>query len=212
MSTALRIFLVDDDAKLRATITQGLGESGHTCTSAGAGDEGLQHLLDSPGAYDAVLLDVMMPGLNGWEVLEQLRKAGDDTPVIFLTARDAIDERVKGLELGADDYLPKPFAFAELLARLNAVVRNRRSLPTLTLGDLKLDLARRSLTRSNRRVEISPQEFELLVALVQEPDRVFSRAELLKRVWSLDFDPGTNVVQVQVARLRRKLDNGGPSI
>ena len=208
----LRTFLIDDDAKLRATITRGLEEHGHTCASEGDGQAGLQRLLATPGSFDVILLDVMMPGLNGWQVLEKLRAKGVDTPVIFLTARGAIEERVKGLELGADDYLPKPFAFQELLARMSAVVRNRRALPVLCKGALRLDLARRSVFVGGRRVETSPQEFDLLVVLAEEPERVFSRQELLSRVWNLEFDPGTNVVQVQIARLRRKLDNGGTSL
>ena len=209
MAQGLRVYVVDDDEKLRTTLRKGLEESGHTCESAGDGVRGLEHLLENGSEYDVVLLDVMMPGLDGWELLSRLRAGGIDTPVVFLTAKGELDERVKGLELGAADYLPKPFAFVELLARLNAVVRNRRTLPSVKVGDLVLDLATRTVQLGDRRIEVSPKEFELLATLASEPGRAFSRQELLERVWRMNFDPGTNVVQVQVARLRRKLEGPG---
>jgi len=204
------LLIVDDDAKFRGYISRGLEESGIQCATAGDPDEAM--LLLDEQRFDLILLDVMMPGRSGWEFLEELRKDGDTTPVIFLTARQAVDERVKGLRLGADDYIIKPFEFSELLARIEAVVRRRPNL-TVALGDLKLDLSKRTVERAGRRIDVSPQEFDLLRVLVEARGRVLSRAELLRDVWNIDFDPGTNVVQVQVARLRRKLEaSGGPLI
>lgn len=175
-------------------------------TSA-SGEEALQLLAErGPGAFDLLLLDVMLPGSSGWDVLEHLRRNGDTTPVIFLTARSAVDERVKGLRLGADDYVVKPFEFTELLARIEAVRRRNAHGTTIVLGALRLDLELRVAEIGSRRVEMSPKEFELLVVLVRARGRVLSRAELLERVWGMGFDPGTNVVNVTVARLRRRLE------
>src|SRR5262245_46665952 len=159
-----------------------------------------------------ILLDVMMPALSGWELLHDLREHGRETPVIFVTARDAVEERVKGLRLGADDYVIKPFAFSELLARIEAVIRRRQSLAPIEVFDLRLDLARRQVRRGDRSIDLSPREFDLLLALVRAGGRVLSRSELLREVWSIEFDPGTNVVDVHIGRLRRKVDRHGPPL
>jgi DNA-binding response OmpR family regulator len=159
-----------------------------------------------------ILLDVMMPVKDGWEFLHDLREKGRETPVIFVTARDAVEERVKGLRLGADDYIIKPFAFDELLARIDAVIRRRSALAPMSYGDLELDLARRAVKRGGEQVELSPREFDLLRTLMANHDKVLTRAKLLHEVWGIDFDPETNVVDVHVARLRRKVDRRGPPL
>ncbi len=203
--------IVDDDSKFRRYISRGLEDSGIACRTAEEPDEA-RRLLGQAGPFDLILLDVMMPGRTGWEFLGELREAGIETPVIFLTARQAVEERIKGLRLGADDYIIKPFEFNELLARIEAVVRRRQALPTLELADLRLDLASRTVERGGVRVDMSPQEFDLLRALVESRGKVLSRAQLLKSVWNIDFDPKTNVVQVQIARLRRKIDCFDPPL
>lgn len=210
---AMRILLVDDDPKLRATMRRGLEENGMECVEAASVDEAEEALSTATAPYSMILLDVMMPGRTGWEFLEALRAAGKDVPVIFLTARHEVDERVKGLGLGADDYIIKPFAFSELLARMQAVLRRRDTLPAIQVGNLRLDLAARRVWRGERQVDVSSREFDFLRTLAEKPGTVFHRRELLSKVWNIEFDPGTNVVDVLVARLRRKLDPaGGPLI
>lgn len=206
----MRLLLVDDDPKFRSYISNGLRQSGIDCLAAAGGPEAVKLLerSDTP-PIDLILLDVMMPGQTGWGLLESLREGGRHTPVIFVTARDAVEERVKGLRLGADDYIIKPFAFDELLARIDAVVRRRQSLTPLEFGDLKIDLARRTVARGGKTIDLSPREFDLLRVLSSHHDRVLSRTELLHDVWGIDFDPETNVVDVHIARLRRKLDRLG---
>lgn len=174
------------------------------CETAADADGALAALGGVPG-FDVILLDVMMPGRWGWELLAALRERGDETPVIFVTARQSVDERVRGLRLGADDYIIKPFAFGELLARIEAVARRRRPR-TLAVGDLALDLDHRTLRRGGHPVELSPREFSLLQALAEARGRILTRTALLRTVWGIEFDPGTNVVDVLVARLRRKVD------
>lgn len=209
----MHVLIVDDDPKFRGFLSQGLQESGISTQQVESVDRAFECLEEAREApFDVILLDVMMPERSGWELLESLRKDGDNTPVIFLTARHEVSERVKGLELGADDYVIKPFDFEELLARIQAVVRRRKSNSVLEAGPLRIDLARRIVERDGRRIETSPREFELLHALAERAGETYSRAELLRRVWNLDFDPGTNVVDVLVARLRRKLDVGAPRL
>lgn len=203
--TAARLLVVDDDPKLRGFVQQGLTECGMQCEAVGSGNEALK-ALENSGSYDLLLLDVMMPGLTGWEFLEELRKRGDETPVIFLTAREGVEERIKGLELGADDYVIKPFEFRELLARIHAVLR--RHEPVLRTGDLVVDRSRQSVRRAGEVVDTTRKEFELLCVLSEARGAAVSREELLRLVWGIEFEPGTNVVEVLVARLRRKLDRG----
>ena len=206
----MRCLVVDDDPKFRAYVSSGLEQSGIACQTAGDGAAALQLLEASgEGAFDLILLDVMMPVRTGWELLHDLRERGREIPVIFVTARDAVEERVKGLKLGADDYIIKPFAFEELLARVQAVVRRRQSMPPLEYADLRLDLGRRAVQRGGKVIELSPREFDVLRWLVLHHDRVVSRTELLHEVWGIDFDPETNIVDVHVARLRKKLDKHG---
>lgn len=207
----MRVLIVDDDPKFRATIHRGLDEHGITCHEAGSVDEA-EAAFEAGLVPDLVLLDVMMPDRTGWELLESFRAAGREVPVIFLTARHEVEERVRGLELGADDYVIKPFAFGELLARIQAVLRRRNTLPVLEVGDLRLDLAGRVVERGGKRVEMSAREFDFLRTLAENPGVTFTRKELLSRVWGIEFDPGTNVVDVLVARLRRKLAPTGGSL
>ncbi|MBI5362937.1 MAG: response regulator transcription factor [Planctomycetes bacterium] len=206
----MRCLLVDDDPKFRSYVSSGLEQSGIACQTAEDGAAALQ-VLDQAGegAFDLILLDVMMPVKTGWELLHELREHGRETPVIFVTARDTVEERVKGLKLGADDYIIKPFAFEELVARIDAVIRRRQSMPPLEYADLQLDLGRRAVRRSGKVIELSPREFDVLRWLVMHHDRVVSRTELLHEVWGIDFDPETNIVDVHVARLRKKLDKHG---
>jgi two-component system copper resistance phosphate regulon response regulator CusR len=208
---SLRLLVVDDDPKLRSYLRQGIEENGIECHVAADAEQALAALRQET-AFDLVLLDVMMPGRSGWDLLAELRSGGDETPVIFLTARNAVDERVKGLRLGADDYIIKPFAFSELMARIDAVVRRRRPERTLQIEDLGIDLDERRAWRGSRSIETSPREFELLRTLAEAQGQVLSRSQLLRSVWGIDFDTGTNVVEVLVARLRRKLDCSGTAL
>ncbi|MFT5285650.1 MAG: two-component system copper resistance phosphate regulon response regulator CusR [Planctomycetota bacterium] len=205
----MKVLAVDDDPKFRSFIRRGLEESGIECATACDTTEALEVIeAASPTGFDLILLDVMMPDRTGWELLEDLRARDINTPVIFLTARHAVAERVKGLRLGADDYVIKPFEFAELLARIDAVMR--RGTPTVKeVADLKLDLSRQAAIRDGHRIELSPREFGVLWALAIADGQPLSRDQLLKDVWEIDFEPGTNVVEVVIARLRRKLERHG---
>ena len=202
----MQIVLVDDDPKLCRTLQQGFDELGHTCETFESGEAALARLRDPDKARpDVVLLDVMLPGIDGWELLQRLRDGGEVLPVIYLTARHAVDERVRGLELGADDYVIKPFEFPELYARVQAVMRRRSGRAPVVVGELVLDLDARRASMAGRRLELGDKEFRMLATLAAEPGRIFERPELLRRVWEIGFDPGTNVVDVLVARLRRKM-------
>ena len=202
----MNLVLVDDDPKLCRTLQRGFEDLGHVCETFGSGEDALDRLR-SPDAVrpDLVLLDVMLPGIDGWEVLRRLRDGGERVPVIYLTARHAVEERVQGLELGADDYVVKPFEFPELLARTQAVMRRRQGRKPIEIGELTVDLDARRVSFAGRRLELGDKEFRLIATLASEPERTFDRPELLRRVWEMGFDPGTNVVEVLVARLRRKL-------
>ena len=199
----VRILLVDDDPRTRELLAKGLEESGHSAAQASNGQEALDALLVRREHHDLVLLDVMMPVLDGWQTLQKLRAGLGSTPVIVLTARQELHERVQNLNLGADDYLIKPFAWSELLARIAAVGRRTQSL--LRCGDLEVDTRERQVRCGTRRIELSPREFAVLDHLVREPGKVVSRERLLHEVWGIDFAPDTNVVDVAVSRLRRRL-------
>jgi two-component system copper resistance phosphate regulon response regulator CusR len=199
----MRILVVDDDPRTRELLTKGLVESGHETGEAADGAEALAALGHGEQRYDLVLLDVMMPKLDGWRMLERLRQEQDETPVVMLTARQELHERVQGLNLGADDYLIKPFAWSELLARIDAV--GRRSQSVLRCGDLEIDLRERHVTCGKVRLELSPREFALLDHLARQPGKVVGRKRLLQAVWGITFDPSTNVLDVTVSRLRRRL-------
>lgn len=205
----MRILVVEDERKLARYLQQGLGENGFVVDVAHDGIEG-KHLA-TEGDYDLVLLDVMLPGVDGFGVLSALRKT-KNTPVLMLTARDKVEDRVLGLENGADDYLVKPFAFSELLARVQALLRrggsvNAQEITSLRLGDLELDLVRRKATRAEDRLDLTAKEFTLLALLMRKQGHILSRTQLAEQVWDMNFDSDTNVVEVAVRRLRAKLDD-----
>lgn len=203
----MRILIVEDDPKTAAYLRKGLSENGFVVDVAHTGDEGW--LLAGSGDYDAIVLDVMLPQRDGWSILAALRQAGMQTPVLFLTARDAVEDRVKGLGLGADDYLVKPFAFSELLARIRAILRRNRPLSpeVLRVADLELAPMRHRATRAGVRLDLTPKEFALLLLLVQHAGQVLSRTLIAEAVWDMHFDSDTNVVDVAIRRLRRKMDD-----
>ena len=205
----MRILIVEDERKTREYLAKGLGESGFVVDSAANGVDGLH--LARTADYDLVILDIMLPGIDGWEVLRSLRRERP-TPVLFLTARDEIEDRVHGLELGADDYLVKPFAFAELLARVRTVLRRGavRELEVLRLGDLEVDILRRRVRRGEQRIELTNREFSLLSLLVRRQGEVLSRSSIASQVWDVNFDTDTNVVDVAIRRLRAKVDDPYP--
>lgn len=200
----MKVLIADDDPKVRTFLSQGLGESGLVCRTAADGEAALALARKEP--FDLLLLDVMLPGIQGWDVIEALRAEGIAVPVIFVTARDALDERVRGLQMGGDDYVVKPFAFAELLARIHAVVRRRREAARTVVGDLEIDHARGTVTRAGRLLDLTRTELSLLRCLADHKGQPVSRTELLQCVWGIDFDPGTNMVDVHVRRLRKKVD------
>jgi two-component system copper resistance phosphate regulon response regulator CusR len=205
----MRILIVEDERKTAEYLQQGLREHGFSVDHAGDGIDGLH--LAAEENYQLVILDVMLPGRSGWEVLAELRKL-KSTPVLFLTARDRVEDRVRGLELGADDYLVKPFAFSELLARIRTVLKRspQREPEVLTAGDLELDVARRRVVRGGTRVELTAKEFALLHLLMQRQGEVLSRTMIAEQVWDMNFDSDTNVIDVAVRRLRAKVDESFP--
>ena len=213
-----RILVIDDDARLADYVVQGLREEGFIVDCADNGRDGLFLATDSQ--FDAVVLDRMLPGMDGIAVLKALRAAEVQTPVIMLSALAATDDRIAGLTAGADDYLGKPFAFAELLARVQALLRRRTSgnravEPTLRCGDLEMDRLARQVKRGQggtaRKILLQPREFRLLEYLMLHQGEVVTRTMLLEAVWDYHFDPGTNVIDVHISRLRRKIDDGEPS-
>lgn len=210
----VRVLIVDDEPDVCQYISSMLHSVGVESVVAGDGVRAIQLMNEQrPGYFGIVLLDIVMPEKNGWELLAALREAGDEVPVIFVSGHNAPEERVRGLRLGADDFVVKPFSFDELLARMEAVLRRRRSLAPLCIGELKLDLARRKTERCGKPVDLSPREFDLLLALAKTPGATLSRAQLLFDVWDMRFDPGTNLLDVHLGRLRKKLDkHGRPAI
>ncbi|WP_092412703.1 heavy metal response regulator transcription factor [Collimonas sp. OK307] len=211
----MKILLVEDQQTAANYISKGLREEGMAVDIANNGPDGLHFLLTND--YDVAILDIMLPGLDGWSILETARRAGRQTPILFLTARDEINDRVRGLELGADDYLVKPFAYSELLARIRVILR-RYSAPRpssettmLQIGDLTLDLLKHRAMRNNDRLELTPKEFALLSLLMRRGGEVTSRTVLAEQIWDMNFDSDTNVVEVAVRRLRTKVDDPYPS-
>jgi two-component system copper resistance phosphate regulon response regulator CusR len=211
-----RILLVEDQATAAHYVAKGLGESGFIVDVATNGPDGLHLLLTAD--YDLAILDIMLPGLDGWSILETARKAGRATPVLFLTARDDIEDRVRGLEAGAEDYLVKPYAYAELLARVRVILRRHSASPSaaaaaaseLAVGTLRLDLLKRRVTRGEDRIDLTAKEFALLRHLMTFAGEVQSRTVLAARVWEMNFDSDSNVVEVAIKRLRTKIDDPYP--
>ena len=205
----MRILIVEDEPKTGEYLRQGLREAGFFVDLAQNGTDGL-HLM-AHSEFDLVILDVMLPGLNGWQVLHAMRERGLQMPVMFLTARDQVEDRVKGLELGAEDYLVKPFSFAELLARVRIILRRGRSgnEPTrLKVADLDLDLLRRRVSRAGKRIDLTAKEFGLLELLMRRQGEVLPRSLIASQVWDMNFDSDTNVIEVAMRRLRVKIDEG----
>ena len=205
----MKILIVEDEAKTGDYLRQGLTEAGYAVELARNGTDGLHLALT--GDHDLIVLDVMLPKLDGWQVLGALRQAGKSLPVLFLTARDLVEDRVKGLELGADDYLLKPFAIAELLARVRTLLRrNARGVaePTvLEVANLSLDLLRRRATRAGQRIDLTAKEFALLELLLRRRGEVLPRSLIASQVWDMNFDSDSNVVEVAMRRLRAKVDD-----
>ena len=207
-----KILVVEDDTATADYIAKGLAENGYVVDRAADGRDGLFHAVD--GSYAAVILDRMLPGMDGLAVLAALRAADVETPVIILSALGSTDERVKGLKAGSDDYLVKPFAFSELLARLEVLqrrgaVQGEQVVTTLHCGDLSMDLLSHRVERAGNRVELQPREFRLLEFLLRNQGQVVTRTMMLEEVWDYHFDPGTNVIDVHISRLRKKIDESG---
>jgi len=209
----MRVLVIEDDEKIQTFVSKGLSQDGHTVDTASTGSEGLS--LWENSRYDAVVLDIMLPEKNGIALLKQMRNKGDPTPVLVLSAKSAVDDRITGLEAGADDYMTKPFSFSELTARLHAITRRMqppaqkgKNSTVLSVSDVCIDLLRRSVIRDGKKIDLQPREFALLELLMRNPNRPLTKTLILERIWDYSFDPQTNIVDVLVCRLRNKLDAG----
>lgn len=205
----MRVLLIEDDEQLARYIEKGLRQAGFVVVHAGDGETGLSLARDS--GFDAAIVDLMLPGLDGLSVIERMRERRHSPPVLILSAKRSVDDRVEGLQAGGDDYLTKPFSFSELLARVQALIRRAARTPepnTITVGDLRIDLLSREVTRGGRRIVLQPREFSLLEYLARNAGRVVSKTMIMERVWDYNFDPGTNVVESRISRLRGKVDDG----
>jgi two-component system OmpR family response regulator len=203
----MRILLVEDDLKIASFIVKGLKAAGYAVDHAIEGEEGLHLALSQP--YDTAIIDIMLPKLDGLELIKRIRNQKINTPVIILSAKDSIDDRVKGLQTGGDDYLTKPFAFSELLARVQALIRRAGGIsePTrLTVGELSVNLLTREVMRGGRRIDLKPLEFSLLEYLMRNKGKIVSKTMIMEHVWNYNFDPQTNVVEARICRLRDKID------
>jgi DNA-binding response OmpR family regulator len=207
----MRILVVEDEKKIAQLVRKGLRENGFIVDVLGNGDEAMEAILSTP--FDAVVLDIMIPGRDGLSIMRQAREKGCRVPILLLTARGSVNERIEGLNLGADDYMSKPFSVDELAARLRALVRRGtgESLNLYRVDDLILDTAKRTVRRRDRKIELTTREFALLEYMMRSPGRVFTRTHICEHVWDYQFDPGTNLVDVYIQRLRRKIDDAEPS-
>jgi len=208
----MRLLLVEDDEKIAKFVEKGLKASGFAVDVAGTGPDGLDMALGAD--FDTLIIDIMLPGMDGFSLIEKLRANGKNTPIIVLSARGRVGDRVKGLEAGADDYLTKPFSFSELLARVQALIRragNSTEPVSLSYGDLSVDIVKRQVKRGEDSIELQPLEFSLLEYLVRNRERVVSKTMIMEHVWNYNFDPMTNVVEARICRLRDKIDKGYPS-
>jgi len=203
----MKVLIIEDETKTAAYLKKGLSECGFVVDTASDGEEGLHQALDN--AYDVIISDVMLPRIDGWTIVARLRERGIATPLLLLTARDAVPDRVRGLELGADDYLVKPFAFSELLARIRTLLRRGGSRPieTYRVADVEVDPVRHRAARGGQELNLSPKEFALLSLFVRRAGEVLSRTLIAEQVWDMNFDSDTNVVDVAVRRLRQKVDD-----
>ncbi|MCP5197093.1 MAG: response regulator transcription factor [Gammaproteobacteria bacterium] len=205
----MRLLLIEDDLKIVSFVSKGFKEAGFIVEHAGDGKTGLQMALAS--SYDVAVMDIMLPGLDGLSIIDELRQRRSKLPVIILSAKRSLDERIEGLQAGGDDYLTKPFAFTELLARVQALIRRASAIPEptgITVGDLSIDLLRRSVMRGGKKIDLQPREFALLEYLARNTGRVVSKTMIMERVWDYNFDPQTNIVESRICRLRDKVDKG----
>jgi len=206
----MRILIVEDDPKIASFLGKGLREAGFLAETVSDGEDGLHRVLTE--RFDACIVDIMLPKLDGLSLVKQMRQEGNTTPVLMLSARHSVEDRIKGLQTGGDDYLIKPFAFSELLARVHALIRRANtsvsSPSSLTVGDLTMNLLTREVFRGERRIDLQPREFSLLEYLMRNAGQVMSKTMILEHVWEYSFDPQTNVVDVLVCRLRAKIDRG----
>ena len=202
----MKILLVEDEIDLNNIVTKYLKKNGYSVDSVFDGEEALDYLKS--GEYDLVILDIMLPKINGFEVIKELRNKGNHTSVLMLTARDSADDKVKGLDLGADDYLVKPFDFNELLARMRAVVRRKygNSSNNLTIGDLVLDTSKKSITRGEKEIELTGKEYEVLEYLMQNKNRILSREQIKQHVWDYNYEGDSNIIDVLIKNIRKKID------
>jgi two-component system, OmpR family, response regulator len=207
----MRILLVEDDSKIASFIIKGMKEAGYAVDHAPDGNEGLSLALTE--SYDTAIIDIMLPKLDGLSLIEEIRKNKITTPVIILSVKGSVEDRVKGLQTGSDDYLTKPFAFSELLARVQALIRRASGVtePTrITLGNLSINLLTREVTRGNKKIDLQPMEFSLLEYLMRNAGRVVSKTMIMEHVWDYNFDPQTNIVEARICRLRDKIDRDFP--
>lgn len=209
----MKLLLVEDNERVSRFVIKGLGEAGHTVDHADNGRDGMYHAVSA--TYDAIIMDRMLPGgIDGLAIVETLRKSGNRVPILILSALDGVDERIRGLKSGGDDYLIKPFAFGELLARLNALLRRsqEKSVETsLALGGLSIDLLTHKVIRDGKQLTLQPREFKLLEYLLRHANQIVTRTMLLENVWDYHFDPQTNVIDVHISKLRQKIDAGFPT-
>lgn len=204
----MKLLVIEDEKKIATLINKGLREQGYTADVVHDGDEGLERAVNQQ--YDAIVLDIMLPGRDGLSLLRALREKKINTPVMILTARGEVNERVEGLDAGADDYMAKPFSMDELIARLRALMRRvtGENISLYRAGELSMNLVSREVLRGKRKIELTGREFRLLEYLMRAPDHVLTRTQIIERVWEYHFDPGTNLVDVYIQRLRRKIDDG----